>query len=98
MRDAGASAPRAVRAPPRARFAMGIGHLCQIKFWANAFMKGVVKRVAKILVRSPPVRHVAARLHMAPWQFVPPGHFYSPIPALDGVRRDEQRIFPHVIP
>ena len=33
-------------------------------------------------------------------RFVPPGHFYSPIPALDEVARDEERIFrvPDVIP
>jgi predicted O-methyltransferase YrrM len=62
-----------------------------------SFMKHVV-RVARIVLRSSPVRHVAARLQMAPWLFVPPGHFYSPIPALDSVRRDEQRIFPPVIP
>jgi predicted O-methyltransferase YrrM len=55
-----------------------------------------VKRVAKIALRSPLVRHVMARLHMAPWLFVPPGHFYSPIPDLDVVRRDEQRVFPPV--
>lgn len=33
--------------------------------------------------------------------FVPPGHFYSPLPSLDEVRQDEQRIFgsiPHNIP
>jgi hypothetical protein len=57
-------------------------------------MKSVVKRVAKIALRSSLVRHVMARLHVAPWLFVPPGHFYSPIPALDEVRRDEQRVFP----
>src|SRR5581483_4146780 len=27
------------------------------------------------------------------YRFVPPGHFYSPIPSLDEVRRDEARIF-----
>jgi hypothetical protein len=48
----------------------------------DIFMKGVVKQLAKIFVRSSPIRHVAARLHMAPWLFVPPGYFYSPIPAL----------------
>lgn len=59
-------------------------------------MKRVVKRAAKIVLRSLPVRHVMARLHVAPWLFVPPGHFYSPIPDLDEVRRDEQRVFPPV--
>ena len=49
------------------------------------------KRIAKIALRSPLVRHVMARLDVAPWLFVPPGHFYSPIPDLDVVRRDEQR-------
>src|SRR3954468_24097507 len=29
----GASSPRPLRAPPRLRFAVGIGHRCQIKFW-----------------------------------------------------------------
>jgi predicted O-methyltransferase YrrM len=61
-------------------------------------MKGVLKRVAKTVLRSSPARHLAARLHMAPWLFVPPGHFYSPIPALDDVRRDENRLFPSVVP
>ena len=55
-----------------------------------------VKRVAKTVLHTSPVRHVMARLHVAPWLFVPPGHFYSPIPALDEVRRDEQRVFPPV--
>lgn len=69
--------------------------------WSAAtdiLMKGTAKRVAKTVVGSSTVRHVANRLHMAPWQFVPPGHFYSPIPALDSVRRDEQRLFPSVMP
>jgi predicted O-methyltransferase YrrM len=61
-------------------------------------MKDVLKRLAKIVLRSSPVRHVATHLHMAPWLFVPPGHFYSPIPALDDVRCDEQRLFPAVVP
>jgi len=30
--------------------------------------------------------------------FVPPGHFYSPIPSLDEVRRDEARIFDQPLP
>ena len=38
-------------------------------------MKRVVKRAAKIVLRSSPVRHVMARLHVAPWLFVPPGHY-----------------------
>jgi predicted O-methyltransferase YrrM len=59
-------------------------------------MKNVVKRVAKLVFRSSPVEHVMARLHVAPWLFEPPGHFYSPIPALDDVRCDEQWIFPPV--
>jgi len=29
-------------------------------------------------------------------RFVPPGHFFSPIPALDEIRKDEARIFEHV--
>ena len=37
-----------------------------------------------------------ARLRLTHWLFAPPGHFYSPIPALDDVRHDEQRIFPPV--
>jgi predicted O-methyltransferase YrrM len=59
-------------------------------------MKRVVKRVAKFVLRSSHGRRVLARLHVAPWLFVPPGHFYSPIPDLDDVRRDEQRVFPPV--
>src|SRR5262249_37187540 len=61
-------------------------------------MNGVLKRIAEIVLRLSPVRPVATRLHIAPWQFVPPGHFYSPIPALDDVRRDEQRLFPPIMP
>jgi predicted O-methyltransferase YrrM len=30
---------------------------------------------------------------IAPWLHVPPGHFYSPIPDLAELRRDEERIF-----
>jgi predicted O-methyltransferase YrrM len=29
-------------------------------------------------------------------QFVPPGHFYSPIPSLDEIRRDEAKIFGNI--
>src|SRR5262249_8888975 len=58
-----------------------------------AYVRNVVKRVAKTVLRTSPARNIMARLHVAPWLFVPPGHFYSPIPALDEVRRDEQRVF-----
>jgi predicted O-methyltransferase YrrM len=63
---------------------------------AYNYVRNVVKRVAKTVLRTSPARNIMARLHVAPWLFVPPGHFYSPIPALDEVRRDEQRIFPPV--
>ena len=33
------------------------------------------------------------RLSVSRQGFVPPGHFYSPIPSLDEVRNDEERIF-----
>jgi predicted O-methyltransferase YrrM len=59
-------------------------------------MKHVVKHIAKIVLISSPVRRVLTRFHCAPWQFVAPGHFYSPIPDLDEIRRDEQRFFPPV--
>jgi len=45
--------------------------------------------------RLPLLRGIAARreeARAAP-QFVPPGHFYSPIPALEDVRRDHARVF-----
>jgi hypothetical protein len=57
-------------------------------------MTNVMRRVLEIAFTSSLGRHVMARLHLAPWLFVPPGHFYSPMPSLDEVRRDEQRIFP----
>jgi predicted O-methyltransferase YrrM len=59
-------------------------------------MKRVMKRAAKAVLRSSPVGDVLARLHVAPWLFVRPGHFYSPIPDLDHLRRNEQRVFPPV--
>lgn len=31
-------------------------------------------------------------------RFVPPGHFYSPIPSLDEVRRDETKIYGSLSP
>ncbi len=27
------------------------------------------------------------------YQFVPPGHFYSPIPSIDEIKQDEEKIF-----
>jgi hypothetical protein len=36
---------------------------------------------------------VAVRARRAGLQFVPPGHFYSPIPLLEDLRRDHERIF-----
>src|SRR5260370_34881638 len=56
-------------------------------------MSRLAKRIGKIALRSPFGRRLLARLHFAPWLFVPPGHFYSPIPNLDEIRRDEKRFF-----
>ena len=61
-------------------------------------MKRVFKQVAKLSLHSSPVQQILSRIHVAPWLFVPPGHFYSPIPNLDEVRRNERRIFPDVPP
>ena len=57
-------------------------------------MKTAAKRVVKIALQSSLARRIMARLRLTHWLFAPPGHFYSPIPALNDVRNDEQRIFP----
>jgi predicted O-methyltransferase YrrM len=49
--------------------------------------------VARHVLDSSPARYAMRRLRIAPWLQVPPGHFYSPIPDLAELRRDEQRVF-----
>jgi hypothetical protein len=53
-------------------------------------LKGLVRTVAR---RTPGLKQmVAAREAL---QFAPPGHYLSPIPSLEEVRRDEGRLFGH---
>jgi predicted O-methyltransferase YrrM len=56
-------------------------------------MKPILRRIIKASLRSPLGHHIQGRLNLAAWLFAPSGHFYSPIPSLVQVRRDEQRIF-----
>ena len=51
--------------------------------------------LVRMLRRLPLLREVAAAGDMARRapQFVPPGHFYSPIPAIADVQRDQARLF-----
>ncbi len=66
-------------------------------------MRSQLRKFAKnIALLAPPVRGLVTErdrlqrqvsdLHRA-YQFAPPGHFYSPIPSLDEVRRDEAHLF-----
>ncbi len=55
-------------------------------------LRTAVKRLARSL---PGLGDILARrdqARQAP-QFVPPGHFYSPIPSLDDIKRDHSRLF-----
>jgi predicted O-methyltransferase YrrM len=48
-----------------------------------------------IVLRVPAIRKLFEELqtyHQA-FKFVPPGHFYSPLPSLDDVKKDAQRLF-----
>lgn len=62
-------------------------------------MKKIIKDIIKKL---PPIKSIIqerdqlrAELN-ALKRFVPPGHFYSPIPGLDEIKRNEERIFGHI--
>lgn len=50
--------------------------------------------LTSILRRIPPFAQIIALRHLERISgFVPPGHFYSPVLALDEVQQDAQRIF-----
>lgn len=53
------------------------------------------KLARDLALRTPGLRGLAAELSVARQaaRFVPPGHFYSPIPALEDVERDAARLF-----
>jgi hypothetical protein len=51
----------------------------------------MTKRIKAAVKKLPYAREVVAK--RAYERFVPPGHFYSPIPSLDEIQRDEARIF-----
>src|SRR3954464_10730187 len=58
-------------------------------------MLGVIKSA---VIRHPAVKEILSerdtlRVQLSRQGFVPPGHFYSPIPSLDEVRKDDERIF-----
>ena len=55
-----------------------------------------LRRVAKSLaLRIPPFKEAVEELdsHRQTFRFVPAGHFYSPLPSLDEVKRDALRLF-----
>jgi len=56
------------------------------------FLRLTAKRLAQSIPGLADVVAVREEARRAP-QFVPPGHFYSPIPALDELRRDHERLF-----
>lgn len=51
-------------------------------------LRGLAKRVAR---HTPGLKDLVKSRDTV--RFVPPGHFYSPIPSLDEVKRDEHRLF-----
>jgi hypothetical protein len=67
--------------------------------------RGAIKVIGNIVKRAPIIRSLVEerdRLHdeLTAWKrhlrYVPPGHFYSPIPNLDQVRLDESSIFEQI--
>jgi methyltransferase family protein len=58
----------------------------------KGYLRHLLLSVAR---RLPLLREVAAERELARLapQFVPPGHFYSPIPAISDLRRDHARLF-----
>jgi hypothetical protein len=58
-------------------------------------LKSVIKRfpIVRELVSERDKLHSELAALKSRVQFAPPGHFYSPIPSLDEIRRDESKIF-----
>ena len=72
---------------------------------ARRAAKRSVRRVGKsLLLRIPPVRRSFRELqrYRRAFRHVPPGHFYSPMPSVDDVKRDADRLVrptaPHAFP
>lgn len=54
----------------------------------------VIKMLKGLVKRLPPIKRLSDELSMyRRQQFVPPGHFYSPIPSLDEIMQNEEKIF-----
>ncbi len=59
------------------------------------FIKTAIKRLP--VIRKLVAERDQLRVELAEMKrFVPPGHFYSPIPALDEVKKDESQIFENI--
>src|SRR6202035_3349635 len=66
--------------------------------WAMGFrsVRQRLRRIAKSLaLRIPPITKAIEELesYRQTFRFVPAGHFYSPLPSLEDVKRDAGRLF-----